>query len=107
MDTVTKKVAEYSYDLTYRKVEFKGAESPDRMDIDENGMLWIAEWGGVSWSIWNPLDGEKVEEIKLPCTNITSCGIDNCSNLYITTVEDSMQDDTCGSALFYVELNKI
>jgi len=112
IDTPTKKVARYSYDLTTGEVkfksnviEFKGAGSPDGMCIDKNGMLWIAEWGGGCISKWNPLNGERIEEIKLPCANVTSCCFDNNSNLYVTTAKDGSKDDVYGGGLFYVELN--
>ncbi|WP_303315161.1 SMP-30/gluconolactonase/LRE family protein [Flavivirga abyssicola] len=114
IDTPTKKVAKYSYDIETGEVEFisnviefKGASSPDGMCIDKNGMLWIAEWGGGCISKWNPLNGEKIEDIKLPCTNVTSCCFDNDSNLYITTAKDDLNEDIYGGGLFYVKLNKI
>lgn len=113
IDTPTKKVAKYAYDLETGDVEFieyviefKGDSSPDGMCIDKNGMLWIAEWGGACISKWNPLNGEKISEIKLPCTNITSCCFDNDSNLYITTAIDDSNENSDGSGLFYVELNE-
>ncbi|WP_298499391.1 SMP-30/gluconolactonase/LRE family protein [uncultured Algibacter sp.] len=112
IDTPTKKVAKYSYDINTGDVafksnviEFKGAASPDGMCIDQDGMLWIAEWGGSCISKWNPINGEKIEEIKLPCKNVTSCCFDNYSNLYITTAKDDSEDDVYGGGLFYVELN--
>lgn len=114
IDTPTKKVAKYSYNIKTGEVNFesnvieiKGAGSPDGMCIDKSGMLWIAEWGGGCISKWNPLNGKKIEEIKLPCTNVTSCCFDNYSNLYITTAEDDSKEDVYGGGLFYVELNKI
>ncbi len=114
IDTPTKKVARYSYDLKTGEVEFKsnviefkGTGSPDGMCIDENGMLWIAEWGGGCISKWNPLNGEKIGDIKLPCINVTSCCFDNYSNLYVTTAKDDSKKDIYGGGLFYIELNKI
>ena len=114
IDTPTKKVAKYAYDLETGDVEFisyvielKGDGFPDGMCIDEKGMLWIAEWGGGCISKWNPLNGEKIGDIKLPCANITSCCFDNDSNLYITTAKDDSKEDIYGGGLFYVELDKI
>lgn len=113
IDTPTKKVAKYSYDIKTGDVkfisnviEFKGESSPDGMCIDKDGMLWIAEWGGGCISKWNPLNGKKIEEIKLPCNNVTSCCFDNQSNLYITTAKSDSKDDFYGGGLFYAELNK-
>lgn len=113
IDTPTKKVAKYAYDVVTGDVEFisnviefKGEGSPDGMCIDKKGMLWIAEWGGGCISKWNPSTGKKIEEIKLPCNNVTSCCFDNFSNLYITTAKDESEDNIYGGGLFYVELNK-
>ncbi len=111
IDTPTKKVAKYSYDLNSGEVifdsypiEFKDKGSPDGMCIDKNGMLWIAEWGGGCISKWNPLTGKKIDEIKLPCINVTSCCFDNNSNLYVTTAKDDTEDDFFGGGLYYLEL---
>jgi len=114
IDTPTKKVAKYCYDLQNGEVEFdsiviefKDKGSPDGMCMDNKGMLWIAEWGGGCVSKWNPINGNKMEELKLPCTNITSCCFDNHSNLYVTTAKSESKKDIYGGGLFYIELNKI
>lgn len=114
IDTPTKKVAKYHYDLKSGEVifdshviEFTGNGSPDGMCIDKAGMLWIAEWGGACISRWNPVTGDKIGEYKLPCINVTSCCFDNHSNLYVTTAKSTVEKDTFGGGLFYIELNKI
>lgn len=114
IDTPTKKVAKYSYDIETGNVEFvdyvvefNGDGSPDGMCIDKNGMLWIAEWGGACVSQWNPSTGKKISEITLPHTNVTSCCFDDRSNLYITTAKnDDDNNHKNGSGLFYINLNK-
>lgn len=113
IDTPTKKVAKYLYDLKSGDVkfdsyiiEFKGEGSPDGMCMDSNGMLWIAEWGGGCISKWNPKDGKKLQEIKLPCINVTSCCFDTNSNLYVTTAKDDAENDFFGGGLYYINLNK-
>ncbi len=112
IDTPTKKVARYTYDLKSGDVvydadviEFKGEGSPDGMCIDNKGMLWIAEWGGGCISKWDPRTGNKIDEIKLPCSNVTSCCLDHNSNLYITTARSESKNDILGGGLFYFELN--
>ncbi|TBN06511.1 SMP-30/gluconolactonase/LRE family protein [Hyunsoonleella flava] len=112
IDTPTKKVAKYAYDMKTGCVlfesyviEFKGEGSPDGMCMDNEGMLWIAEWGGGRVSQWNPKSGKKIDERKLPCPNVTSCCLDNNLNLYITTAKSCDKDDVYGGGLFYVELN--
>ncbi|GAB4508854.1 SMP-30/gluconolactonase/LRE family protein [Allomuricauda sp.] len=113
IDTPTKKVAKYYYDLQTGKVSFdsyiielKGEGSPDGMCMDEDGMLWIAEWGGGCVSKWDPFTGKKIGVQKIPCTNVTSCCFDNNSNLYVTTAKSDSTEDIYGGGLFYVELNK-
>ena len=112
IDTPTKKVARYLYDLENGKVAFDsyiielgGEGNPDGMCIDDQGKLWIAEWGGSCISKWDPLTGVKLEEKKLPCTNVTSCCFDNQSNLYVTTAKSNSKDDFLGGGLFYIKLN--
>ena len=113
IDTPTKKVAKYFYDLNSGDIkfdsyviEFNAKGSPDGMCMDADGMLWIAEWGGGCVSRWNPLDGNKLDELQLPCTNVTSCCFDGASNLYVTTAKSDTEDDIYGGGLFYFELNR-
>jgi len=113
IDTPTKKVAKYFYDLKTGDVkfdsyviEFKDKGNPDGMCINNDGMLWIAEWGGGCISKWNPSNGRKLEEIKLPCVNVTSCCFDNFSNLYVTTAKNDNNNDIYGGGLYYINLNK-
>ncbi len=112
IDTPTKKVAKYAYNLETGEadfisnvIEFKTSSSPDGMCMDKNGMLWIAEWGGACISKWNPLTGQKIDDIKLPCTNVTSCCFDNDGNLYITTAKNDLEEEVNAGGLFYVKLN--
>ena len=70
IDTPTRKVAKYAYDVDTGDVKFisyvielKGNGSPDGMSMGKNGMLWIAEWGGACISKWNPSIGEKLDKL--------------------------------------------
>jgi sugar lactone lactonase YvrE len=114
IDTPTKKVAKYFYDLESGEVKFdayvielKDSGSPDGMCIDKDGMLWIAEWGGACVSQWNPLDGQLIQKLKLPCINVTSCCFDTHSNLYVTTAKSEAKKESYGGGLYYFELNKM
>lgn len=115
IDTPTKKVAKYAYDVETGSIhfdsyviEFTGDGSPDGMTIDTNGMLWIAEWGGACVSQWNPLTGKQLNKLDLPYENVTSCCFDHLGNLYITTAKNETKTDiNNGSGLFYVELKNI
>lgn len=112
IDTPKNKVAKYSYNLTNGDVkfqdyviEFKEQGSPDGMCTDKNGNLWIAEWGGSCISHWNPITGEKLGMLKLPCPNVTSCIFDNKGGMFVTTAKSDSQDNNLGGGLFYFENN--
>lgn len=113
IDTPTKKVAKYNYNTTDGSakfdsyvIEFKENGYPDGMCMDEDGMLWIAEWGGSQVSKWNPKNGEKINQIKLPCPNVSSCCLDKSGNLFITTAKSDNLEDVFGGGLFYANLTK-
>ena len=113
IDTPTKKVAKYHYDLesgsaTFDSyiIEFKGKGMPDGMCMDQEGMLWIAEWGGGQVSKWNPENGKMIGQTRLPCQNVSSCCLDNSGNLFVTTAKSDNPDDIFGGGLFYVNLTK-
>ncbi len=113
IDTPTKKVAKYNYDLAKGSavfddyiITFNEASSPDGMCMDDEGMLWIAEWGGGRVSKWNPKNGKMVDRVKLPCKNVSSCCLDASGNLFVTTAKSDGPDDIFGGGLFYVNLKK-
>lgn len=103
IDTPTRAIWSFDYDMETGNISNKQAvitinESegyPDGMTIDEQGMLWIAHWGGWKVSRWNPRNGEKLDEIKLPVEQVTSCafGGENLDELYITTARTGLSDD--------------
>ncbi|SHG36468.1 SMP-30/gluconolactonase/LRE family protein [Flagellimonas flava] len=113
IDTPTKKVAKYKYDIksgsaTFDSnvIEFNGDGMPDGMCMDEEGMLWIAEWGGGQVSKWDPKNGKIINQIELPCRNVSSCCLDNLGNLFVTTAKSDSPQDILGGGLFYVNLVK-
>ena len=114
IDTPTKKVAKYHYNIDNGEATFdsfpihfgRDEGSPDGMCMDTEGMLWIAEWGGGCISKWDPRTGAKLESLALPCENVTSCCFDNSSNLYVTTAKSDSKAESFGGGLFYVELKK-
>ncbi len=78
---------------------------PDGMTIDNEGMLWIAHWDGWQVTRWNPNTGEKLTQIKLPVSRVTSCtfgGVD-LKDLFITsasvglTIEELQKQPLAGS----------
>ena len=66
--------------------------SPDGMAIDEEGMLWIAHWGGFGVYRWNPNDGKLLSKIDLPVPQVSSCAFvgDESDYLLITTARENM-----------------
>ena len=113
VDTPTKKVARYNYDTTSGSatfdsyvIEFTGEGSPDGMCMDQDGMLWMAEWGGSQVSKWNPKNGKRIGQVKLPCPNVSSCCLDKRGNLFVTTAKSDNPGDIFGGGLFYANLTK-
>jgi sugar lactone lactonase YvrE len=68
---------------------------PDGMAIDQQGMLWIALWGGFAVQRWDPTTGNQLETIQLPAPNITSCafGGPNLDYLFITSAKAGLSSD--------------
>lgn len=100
IDSETKKVESYAYDMQnlsiiHEKTIVKipaGKGSPDGMTMDEEGMLWIAQWGGFCVSRWNPETGEQIEQIEVPVPHVSACifGGANLDQLYITTARQHL-----------------
>jgi sugar lactone lactonase YvrE len=71
------------------------AEMPDGMCVDNEGMLWIAFWGGSRVGRYDPLTGEALSEIEVPAPHVTSCcfGGEDLTTLYITTARQGLSED--------------
>lgn len=69
--------------------------SPDGMALDEEGMLWIAQWGGFGIYRWNPCNGELLDRIDLAVPQVSSCAFvgENLDHLLITTARENMEDE--------------
>lgn len=115
VDTPTKKVGRYRYDINtgdavFDKyiIEITDKGVPDGICLDDDGMLWVAQWGGSKVSKWNPDSGEKLDEILLPCLNVTSCcvGGKDRDMLYITTAQhdDGTESELMAGGLFAVKI---
>ena len=65
---------------------------PDGMCMDAEGMLWIALFGGGCVTRWDPVSGQRLERLALPCRQVTSCcfGGPNFDQLFITTARREM-----------------
>lgn len=69
--------------------------TPDGNTIDEEGMLWVANWDAACVTRWNPKTGELLQRIDVPALNVTAVafGGENLDELYITTASLYMPED--------------
>ncbi len=117
IDTPTLEIKAYDYEKTTgvisnKRIIIKIAIEegyPDGMTIDNEGMLWIAHWGGWQVTRWNPASGEKLYSIKLPVAKVTSCtfGGEGLEDLYITSAkvgltEDELKEQPLAGSLFVI-----
>ncbi|MBS1667021.1 MAG: SMP-30/gluconolactonase/LRE family protein [Bacteroidetes bacterium] len=68
--------------------------SPDGMTIDNEGMLWVAHWGGWQVARWDPNTGKKLLSIPVPVERVTSCtfGGDHFEDLFISTAKVGLDE---------------
>jgi len=61
--------------------------SPDGMALDSNGHLWVAFCHGGCVSCFDPLNGNELHRIALPCLETTACafGGPDLADLFVTT----------------------
>lgn len=85
--------------------------NPDGMTTDSEGGIWIAQWG-ASKVTRRDAAGNILQEVDLPCSQITSCafGGSELRTLYITTAaqgltKDQLQNEPLAGGLFAVELD--
>jgi sugar lactone lactonase YvrE len=112
IDTPTKKVSQYLYDIDTGEIEFEkhiididGNGWPDGMCVDLDGNIWVAEWEGGRVRKWDVNTGDVLDEIILPCPRVTSCclGGEKLNELYITTA--ASENNIFGGGLFRKKLN--
>ena len=95
IDTPLKNVRAWDYDLKTGDISNErivitipeGIGGPDGMTIDEEGKLWIAQWGGKQVGRWDPETGKQIGKVEVQAPNVTSCafGGPELDVLYITT----------------------
>ncbi|MDR7132675.1 sugar lactone lactonase YvrE [Algoriphagus sp. 4150] len=103
IDTPTLQIKAYRFELGSGQIEFdriaieipEELGSPDGMCIDQEGMLWVAHYGGSGVYRWNPMTGKLIEKIELPVPNVTSCafGGENMNMLLITSAQENMSSE--------------
>ncbi|MBO4332639.1 MAG: SMP-30/gluconolactonase/LRE family protein [Paludibacteraceae bacterium] len=94
-DTPTRCVSQFDFDeekgeISNRKEVIQLPEelgTPDGNTIDEEGMLWVANWGAACVTRWNPNTGELLQKIDVPALNVSAVafGGEHLDELYITT----------------------
>lgn len=103
IDTPTRQIKAFHFDVDSGAIEFdriaievpEKLGFPDGMCIDQEGMLWVAHYGGSGVYRWNPKTGELIEKIELPVPHVTSCcfGGENLDYLLITTAQENLNPD--------------
>lgn len=103
IDTPTRQIKAFHFDLESGEIEFdriaveipEELGFPDGMCIDQEGMLWVAHYGGSGVYRWNPISGELLDKIELPVPHVTSCcfGGENLDTLLITTAQENMSSE--------------
>ncbi|GAA0806063.1 SMP-30/gluconolactonase/LRE family protein [Faecalicatena orotica] len=117
IDSQTYTVQEFDFDLEKGSISNgriavevpKEMGLPDGMTVDDDGMLWIALWGGGCVSRWNPKTGELLCKIEVPAKNVTACtfGGPDMNELYITTAKMDTDEEQYPHAggLFKIKLD--
>jgi sugar lactone lactonase YvrE len=69
--------------------------SPDGMSIDDEGMLWVAHWGGGCVRRWNPKTGDVLLTVEVDAPHVTSCcfGGKDLKTLYITSARSGLDEN--------------
>jgi sugar lactone lactonase YvrE len=98
IDTSKRRVDRYDFDLESGAVSGKrtiisvpeSEGAPDGMVADEEGMLWIAMWGGRQVCRYNPITGGKLASVPIPANRVSCCafGGADMSELFVTTAMD-------------------
>lgn len=102
IDSTSRSIKSYLFDplqgsITFEKIAVQVQEKfgmPDGMTIDEEGMLWVAHWGGFGVYRWNPNTGQLLSKIDLPVPQVSSCAFsgDAYEYLFITSASIHLTD---------------
>lgn len=67
---------------------------PDGMTVDEEGLLWVAFWGGSAVRRLTPA-GQVVSVVEMPVSLVTSCafGGEDLSDLYVTSARVGLSEE--------------
>jgi sugar lactone lactonase YvrE len=69
--------------------------SPDGMTIDDEGMLWVAVWGGYRVERIDPSTGRTIAAVRVPAQQVSSVafGGESLDRLYITTARTGLGEE--------------
>ena len=116
IDSQTYTVQEFDFDLEKGELSNghvvvsvpKRKGLPDGMTVDEEGMIWVALWGGGAVTRWNPETGELLQTIQLPAKNVTACtfGGKDMDELFVTTaaLDTNEKEYPYAGGLFKIKL---
>lgn len=113
-DTPTRNISAFDFDIEKGVISNRQEiihlpdtlGTPDGNTIDEEGMIWVANWDAACVTRWNPKTGELLQRIDVPALNVTAVafGGENLEDLYITTASLYMPED---KAKNYPEAGKL
>lgn len=102
-DTRKHKVQAFNYDNESGEISNertvveipKEEGSPDGMTLDAAGNLWVALHGAGTVACYNPATGERLQQVKVPCPQTTSCafGGPGLETLFITTGRQGLDEE--------------
>ncbi|KIA94413.1 hypothetical protein OA93_19935 [Flavobacterium sp. KMS] len=119
IDTLDYNIKSYDFDVINGTISnenivvevSQNGSMPDGMTIDDDGMLWVAMWGGGCVNRYNPFSGELVGKVELDAPHVTSCafGGKDMKQLLITTAsvglsEEQLKQFPNSGALFLVDV---
>ncbi len=69
--------------------------TPDGMCIDEEGMLWVAIWGGACVNRYDPFKGRLIGKVSVDTLHVTACafGGADMQQLFITTARSGLNEE--------------
>ncbi len=79
---------------------------PDGMTMDEEGMLWVAHWGGGFVGRYDPADGRLLAKVMVPASQSSSCcfGGDDMRTLFVTSAAVGRDEEEHAGKMFCVRL---
>lgn len=102
VDSFDYNVKAYDFDLATGEISnertiitiTEPGHSPDGMTIDDEGMLWVAIWGGFCVNRYNPNTGELIGTVQVPVPHVSSCafGGEEMNTLFITTAKAGLSE---------------